>query len=323
MSVAIVHSAVQWAARFGDRQRAAVTIGNFDGVHLGHQKILEKLRDRARRENLVSAVLTFHPHPARLLRPKEAPALLETLEQRLAAIAALGIDAVLVARFDAALANLSPQEFVRQYLVETMRAQAVLIGGNFRFGHRQAGDAKLLTELGRTCDFEVEIIPPMTTDGAVISSTAIRNALCEGQVDKARCMLGRPFALAGEIKTGTGQGRRLVVPTLNLATEQELLPKAGVYATEAVIDEKIYRAATNIGVRPTFDGAHTTIESHLFDFDRTLTSGPLELRFWVRLRQERKFSSPAELREQILRDIGTAKQYFDAQQEPPRSRSLS
>jgi len=318
MAAAIVESASQWVLHFGDhRARTVVTIGNFDGVHLGHQQILERVRDRARLESLVSAVLTFHPHPARLLRPSEAPALLETLPQRLAAIAALGIDAVLVARFDAALANLSPQEFVRQYLVDAMRARAVLIGGNFRFGHRQAGDATLLTELGRECGFEVEIVPPMTTDGAVVSSTTIRNVLRQGKVDVARRMLGRPFTLAGEIKTGTGQGRRLVVPTLNLTTEQELLPKAGVYATEAVVQEKLYRAATNIGVRPTFDGAHTTIESHLFDFQQTLTSGLLELRFWARLRDERKFSGPAELRDQVLRDIETAKQYFDAQQEKP------
>ncbi|HXW61257.1 MAG TPA: bifunctional riboflavin kinase/FAD synthetase [Candidatus Acidoferrales bacterium] len=316
MPFAIVDSADQWIAHFGDqRKHSAVTIGNFDGVHLGHQQILRRLHDRARRENLTSAVLTFYPHPARLLRPSEAPALLETLEQRLAAIRVLGIETVLVAPFDAALANLSPQEFVAQYLVEAMRAQAVLIGGNFRFGHRQAGDAQLLTDLGRKLGFEVEIVPPLTADGVAVSSTAIRNALREGKVDEARRMLGRPFSLAGEIKPGTGQGRKLVVPTLNLVTEQELLPKAGVYATEAVLEGRTYRAATNIGVRPTFDGAHTTIESHLVGFDQTITAGPLELSFWARLRDERKFSSPGELRQQILRDIEIATRYFEARQD--------
>ena len=311
----IVHSADQWIAHFGDgRKRTAVTIGNFDGVHLGHQQVLRKLHDRARLENLTSAVLTFHPHPARLLRPTEAPALLETLEQRLAAISALGIEAIFVLPFDVALANLAPEEFVRHYLVDAMRAQAVLIGANFRFGHRQAGDAKLLADLGRKHGFEVEIVSPITIDRVVVSSTAIRQALCEGRVDQARSMLGRPFALAGEIKPGTGQGRKLVVPTLNLATEQELLPKAGVYATEAVVEGTTYRAATNIGVRPTFDGAHTTIESHLLDFHQNLTSGKLQLGFWARLRDERKFSGPAELREQIIRDIETTAQYFDARQ---------
>ena len=315
MPATIVHSADQWVARFGDqRKRTAVTIGNFDGVHLGHQQILRRLHDRARLENLTSAVLTFHPHPARLLRPSEAPALLETLEQRLAAIAALGIEAVFVARFDAGLANLSPEEFARQYLVEAMRAQAVLIGANFRFGHRQAGDAKLLSDLGRRHSFEVEVVSPITIDGVVVSSTGIRKALSEGQVDQVRSMLGRPFTLAGEIKPGTGQGRKLVVPTLNLVTEQELLPKAGVYATEAVVEGNTYRAATNIGVRPTFDGTHTTIESHLLDFHQNLTGGKLELRFGARLRDERRFSGPAELREQVMRDIETAATYFEAQQ---------
>jgi len=311
MAIAIVHSADEWVARFGEqRKRAAVTIGNFDGVHLGHQEILCKLRERARMTSAMSAVLTFHPHPARVLRPAGAPALIETLDQRLAAIEALGIDAILVAHFDAAMANLSPDEFVRRYLAETMRAQAVLIGGNFRFGHRQAGDAKLLSELGRTCGFEVDIVAPVTIDGAVVSSSAIRNSLREGKVEDARRMLGRPFALAGEIKPGTGQGRKLVVPTLNLKTDQELLPKTGVYATEAVLGEKLYRAATNVGVRPTFDGSHVTIESHLFDFNETLTSGKLEIRFWSRLRDERKFSGPAELREQVLLDIEQAREYF-------------
>jgi len=315
MPITVIHSADQWMARFSDRtRRTAVTIGNFDGVHLGHQQILRTLRDRARIENLTSAVLTFHPHPARLLRPSEAPALLETLEQRLAAIAALGIEAVLVARFDAALANLSPQNFVEQYLVDAMRAQAVLIGANFRFGHRQAGDATLLSDLGRKHDFAVEIVSPITIHGVVVSSTAIRKALCEGQVDEARSMLGRPFTVAGEIKPGTGLGRKLVVPTLNLVTEQELLPKTGVYATEAVVEGNTYRAATNIGVRPTFDGAHTTIESHLLDFDQSLTSAKLQLCVWARLRDERRFSGPAELREQVLRDIETAANYFDARQ---------
>src|SRR5215469_3741469 len=312
----ILHSAAEWVAHFREEKtRSVVTIGNFDGVHLGHQHILGRVRDCARAENLASAVLTFHPHPARVLRPSEAPALLETLDQRLAAVNALGIGAVLVPRFDTTLANLSPEDFVHRYLVNAMRARVVLIGGNFRFGHRQAGDAKLLAELGWTCGFDAEIVPPITIDCTVVSSTAIRNALREGKVQEARRMLGRPFALAGEVKPGTGQGRVLVVPTLNLATEQELLPKMGVYATEALVGGKTYRAATNIGVRPTFDGAHTTIESHLFDFSENVTTGKLEVRFWKHLRDERKFSSPAELREQVLRDIDAAKQYFAAAQE--------
>jgi riboflavin kinase/FMN adenylyltransferase len=311
MPLEIVHSATEWKERFGEaRKRTAVTIGNFDGVHVGHQRILSRVLERGTETGLLSAVLTFYPHPARVLRPEQAPSLIDTLPQRLAAIESLRIDAALVVQFDADLAKLSAEEFVKRFLVDAMRAQAVLIGGNFRFGHRQAGDATLLGELGKRWGFDVEIVPPVVEDGAVVSSTAIRKALREGNVAEARTMLGRPFALEGKIRTGTGQGRKLVVPTLNLETEQELLPKNGVYATEAAFDGKSYRAATNLGIRPTFGGTRTTIESHLFDFSENLTNGNLTVRFWARLRDERRFSGPSELREQVLRDIEQAEEYF-------------
>jgi len=313
MALAQAHSAGEWIARFGNSGKAAaVAIGNFDGVHLGHQRILSGVLRRAHGEELMAAVLTFYPHPARVLRPADAPALLMTLEQRLAAIEELGMDAALVMRFDEEFAKIGPEDFVRRILMDTMRAQAVLVGGNFRFGHRQSGDAKLLSDLGRQLGLEVEIVPPLLADGIVVSSTAIRSALREGRVEEARRMLGRPFALEGEIRPGTGQGRNLVVPTLNLSTEQELHPRNGVYATEAVIEGKIYTAATNVGVRPTFDGARVTIESHLLDFHDDLTSGRMEVRFWKRLRDERKFSGPDALRQQVRNDIAQAKEYFRA-----------
>jgi riboflavin kinase / FMN adenylyltransferase len=313
MAFGIVHSAQEWVERFGNpRKRSVVTIGNFDGVHLGHQRILRAVLDRARHSDALAAVLTFYPHPARVLRPAEAPALLQTLEQRLASISATGIDAVLVLRFDAELAGVSPEDFVRRFLLDSMAVQTVLVGGNFRFGHRGAGDVKLLGERGEQWGFGVEIVQPVIERGVVVSSTAIRNAIRDGRVDDARSMLGRPYALEGQIRTGTGQGRKLVVPTLNLATDQEVLPKTGVYATEALVEGKSYRAATNVGMRPTFDGARLTIESHLFDFSESLTSGNLEVRFWHRLRDERKFSGPTELREQVLKDIEQAKEYLEA-----------
>lgn len=311
MPLAKAYSAEGWIARFGNSGKpTAVAIGNFDGVHLGHQKILSGVLRRAHVEELMTAVLTFHPHPTRVLRPAEAPPLLMTLEQRLATIEAMGLDAALVMRFDEELARLGPAEFVCRILKDTMNAQAVLVGENFRFGHRQAGDAKQLSQIGSEVGLEVETVPSVVVDGVVVSSTAIRNALREGHVEEARRMLGRPFALEGEIRPGTGQGRKLVVPTLNLWTEQELQPKNGVYATEAVVEGKTYRAATNVGVRPTFDGARVTIESHLFDFHEDLTSGRMEVRFWKRLRDERKFPGPEALREQVLKDIERAEAYF-------------
>jgi riboflavin kinase / FMN adenylyltransferase len=311
MALAVLRSAEEWVEKFGKMPRGSViTIGNFDGVHLGHQQILRSVLARARETNSLAAVLTFYPHPARVLRPADAPALLCTLEQRLAAINAAGIDAALVMRFDTELANVGPEDFVRQYLLDTMAARAVLVGADFRFGHRGAGDAKLLGELGQRWGFAVEIVPSVIEDGVIVSSSAIRSAIREGRVDEARRMLGRPYALEGEIRTGTGQGRKLVVATLNLSTRQEVLPKSGVYATEAVVAGKTWRAATNVGTRPTFDGRGMTIESHLFDFSENLTSGNLEVRFWQRLRDERKFAGPAELREQVLRDINHAKEFF-------------
>jgi riboflavin kinase/FMN adenylyltransferase len=312
MTLTRVSSAEEWVQRFGKSdKRTVVTIGNFDGVHRGHQKILQNVVERARRTGAMASVLTFFPHPARVLRPSVAPSLLSTLDQRLAAFDAAGIDAALVVRFDAQVAEITAETFVKSFLVETMRAEAVLVGENFRFGHRQHGDVKLLKELGTQWDFKVEIVQPVVEGGAVISSSAIREALREGRVDDARRMLGRPYALEGEIRPGTGQGRKLIVPTLNLATEQEMLPKTGVYVTEVVVNGKTYGSATNVGMRPTFNGTGITIESHLLDFNESLTGGKMEVRFLARLRDEQKFPSFEALREQVLKDIESARLLYE------------
>src|SRR5271154_2257401 len=315
-------SAAEWEKRWGEsRPGTVVTIGNFDGVHVGHQKILRDVVERAAatrergdspaaQKQLLPAVLTFYPHPARVLRPQQAPSLLETLPQRLADFAALGIGAALVLQFDAALAQASAEDFAKKYIVDTMHARAVLVGASFRFGHKQLGDVELLRELGRRSGFEVVIVTPVIDAGDVVSSSALREAVRGGGVEDARRMLGRPFALVGEIRPGTGQGRKLVVPTLNLTTEHETLPKTGVYVTETVLPGGTYRSVTNVGVRPTFDGKRLAIESHLFDFAEALTSGQMKVRFLQRLRDEQKFSGPEALREQVLKDIARAKEIF-------------
>jgi riboflavin kinase / FMN adenylyltransferase len=296
-------------ARFGTNGKpAVVTIGNFDGVHLGHQKILGDTRELAARTQALAVVLTFYPHPARVLRPAQAPLLLMTLEQRLAAIDKLGLDAALVLPFDETLAKMSAEDFVRKYLKETLKAFAVVIGNNFRFGRGQQGDAKLLHSMG----LDIHPTPPVEVDGIAVSSSAIRLAVSEGRMEDAARMLGRPYSLAGEIVAGTGQGRKLVVPTLNLSTQQELLPKLGVYATETILGGEAHRSATNIGTRPTFDGQRLAIESHLLDFSANVTSGEMEVRFLKRLRDEQKFPSPQALREQVLKDIEQAQEFFRA-----------
>jgi riboflavin kinase/FMN adenylyltransferase len=316
MAIAKTWSADEWVERFGPaRKETAVTIGNFDGVHVGHQQILQRVAANAHATDRMSAVLTFYPHPAQVLRPAQAPSLLETIDHRLERLELAGMNAVLVARFTRELSALSPQEFAETFLAKAMRAAVVMVGENFRFGHRQAGDVKMLGELGERLGFRVEIVPPVYQEDrgadAIVSSSAIRAAVREGRMEDAARMLGRPFGLAGEIRTGTGLGRKLVVPTLNLATEQETLPKLGVYATETTIGSSDYHSVTNVGTRPTFEGSKLAIETHLFNFSENLTSGPMTVRFRTRIRDEKKFSGPEELKQQILQDIETAKQYFE------------
>ncbi|HEX5425260.1 MAG TPA: bifunctional riboflavin kinase/FAD synthetase [Candidatus Acidoferrales bacterium] len=319
--IAVCRSAEEWTRSFGSaKQQTAVTIGNFDGVHLGHQKILRAVVDFSQagappgqNAELISTVLTFYPHPTRVIRPDASPALLMTLDQRLAAFEQFHIHAALVIEFTRDLAQLAPESFVQRYLVDTLRTRAVFVGENFRFGHKQAGDVNLLRQLGERFGFETEAVAPVVIDAMVVSSTAIREAIREGRVDAARKLLGRPYALKGEIRRGTGMGTKFVVPTLNLATRQELLPKLGVYATEVILDGKAYHAATNVGVRPTFDGGSVTIESHLIDFNEARTGGPLEVRFLKRIRDEQRFPNPEALRRQILTDIQESRDYFQSQ----------
>jgi riboflavin kinase/FMN adenylyltransferase len=308
---AVLHSTAEWAARFGSSgRRAVLSVGNFDGLHLGHQKILRQVIETAESQQGIRGVITFDPHPLKVLRPGHAPPLVETIQQRMERFAAMGLEAALVLRFDLALAGLTPEEFVRGVLVEELRTAAVLVGQNFRFGHRQEGNVETLTELGRRLGFSVQIVEPVAIDGEFVSSSAVRGAVAEGRMAHAARLLGRPFALTGEIVHGAGRGATVLFPTLNLAPEQELLPKIGVYATETRVDGRLYRSATNVGFRPTFDGTLLGVESHLFDFSRELTKGRLEVSFWERLRDEKKFSGPTELRAQIAADLREVREYF-------------
>jgi len=308
---AAFHSTAEWAARYASSgRRAVLSVGNFDGLHLGHQKILRQVIEHAQAQRAIAGVITFDPHPLKVLRPGQAPPMVETIGQRLERFAAMGLDAALVLHFDRALAALSPEEFVRGVLVEELKTAAVLVGQNFRFGHKQAGNVETLTDLGRRFGFAVHVVDPVVIDGEFVSSTAVRNAVAEGRVAHAARLLGRPFALTGEIVRGAGRGSAVLFPTLNLAAEQELLPKVGVYATETRVERRLYRSATNVGFRPTFDGTLLGVESHLFDFSQEVTEGRLEVRFWERLRDEKKFSGPAELRAQIAADLHETRDYF-------------
>ena len=310
MPLAILHSPGQWRARFGATPAAStLTVGNFDGVHLGHQKILRSVIEHARATSTIAAAVTFDPLPLKVLRPAEAPPQICTLAQRLERLDRAGLDAVLVLRFDLELSRYSPEDFLR-LLLDDLSMRAILVGENFRFGHRHRGDATLLTRLGRQQGFHVGIVSPVVCRREIVSSTAIRTHIRAGRVARAARLLGRPFVLAGHVRPGTGTGAKFVFPTLNLAPEQELLPAIGVYATETRLGTRTFRSATNVGVRPTFDGHSLAVESHLFDFSEIVTSGPMQVYFWERLRDERKFPSPDALRTQISRDLVRARRFF-------------
>jgi riboflavin kinase/FMN adenylyltransferase len=306
-------SSPAWASRYANYGHSSVlAIGNFDGIHLGHQAILRATVERARALNAVSTALTFDPSPRKVLRPESAPPRLSTNAQRMEWFNALGIEAAVVLPFTLELARLTPAEFVEQILLRDLHVQAVLVGENFRFGHKQTGDAKVLTELGAKLGFAVVIIPPVVFRGEIVSSTIIRREVAAGDVSHAARLLGRPIALTGEVISGTGTGRRFTFPTLNLAPQQELLPARGVYITRTCLDgdSRSHRSVTNIGMRPTFNGSSLSVETHLLDTQLTSSPERIEIRFWNRLREEKKFSGPEELRAQIAADIARANSFF-------------
>lgn len=311
MSLQVFRSPAEFASRFGGTgRRSVLTVGNFDGIHLGHQKTLREALEQARLQAAIATVVTFEPPPLKVLRPEAAPPRISTLEQRIAGFGALQLDAAVILKFDQAFSRIPPEEFVRGILVEQLRMSAILVSDNFRFGHRHAGDVGLLKALGRLCGFETKIVTPVSFRGEIISSTAIRRLVAAGNVSRASRLLGKPFVLSGEIRPGTGTGAKLVFPTLNLAAEQELLPAKSVYITETFVEGKSYRSVTNVGVRPTFNGSTLAIESHLLDFSELLKSGHIEIHFCERLREERKFSGPEELRAQIAKDIERARRFW-------------
>jgi riboflavin kinase/FMN adenylyltransferase len=307
------HSPQEWSAHFAASGRGSVlAIGNFDGIHLGHQAILSAAVRRAEQTNDVATALTFDPSPRKVLRPESAPLRLSTNAQRMDWFGLLHVEAAVVLPFTLELARISAEEFVEQILVRGLRVRAVLVGENFRFGHRQAGDVSLLQQLGARHGFAVEVIPPVAYEGEIVSSTVIRREIAAGNVTHAARLLGRTFALTGEVVSGTGTGRRFTFPTLNLKPDQELLPARGVYVTRTRLEgeTRSRRSVTNIGMRPTFNGSGLSVETHLLDYSGEVDARRIEVQFWKCLREEKKFAGPDELRAQIGRDIAAANRYF-------------
>ncbi|HET8645205.1 MAG TPA: bifunctional riboflavin kinase/FAD synthetase [Vicinamibacteria bacterium] len=286
----------------------AVAVGNFDGVHLGHQALVAAALDEARAAGGTPAVLTFDPHPARVLQPGRAPGALMTLEQKTEALAALGIHHVAVLEFTAALAARSASEFARGVLAGTLAARAVVVGADFRFGRGREGDVPALSALGGELGFGVRVVPPVMRGSEPVSSTRVRDALGAGEVEEAAALLGRDYAVDGEVVVGDRRGRTLGFPTANLEPVNELLPARGVYACRCRLPGGEERpAAVNIGRRPTFDGERTTVEAHLIDFAGDLYGARLRLSFVQRLREEARFAGLEALRAQIAADVARAR----------------
>ncbi|HEX4999151.1 MAG TPA: bifunctional riboflavin kinase/FAD synthetase [Terriglobia bacterium] len=291
------------------RQPTVVSIGNFDGVHWGHRAILGSVTRRAQELGVRSAVMTFDPHPLRVLAPDRAPRLITTLQQKIALIGELGIDLLFVARFDRDFAALAPEAFITRYLVDGFQALSVCVGANFNFGYRQSGTVETLRQWKK--HFELIEVAPVSVRSVPVSSTAIRERIAEGSVDWARRLLGRCYEIVGRIVPGEGRGRQMTVPTLNLETENEVVPQRGVYITRVSMDDAPYvDAVTNIGIRPTFGPGAETIETHVLSGAVPSPATTARLQFLRRLRDERRFDSAAALRAQISEDARRARRFF-------------
>jgi riboflavin kinase/FMN adenylyltransferase len=291
-------------------------IGNFDGVHRGHREILSSVVEEARGLGVRSIAITFDPHPEQFLRPYRAPSLLTLMDERVRLLAATGIDGVLVLPFDATLAAMPAEEFVREILVGALGVRGLHEGGNFHFGHGARAGVSELKTFGAGFGFAVHVHKSVTVRGLEVSSSAIRALLAAGDVRRARWMLGRPFGVRSTQARGRGVGTKLLVPTVNLAPYAGLLPGFGVYVTRLTVlgagGGRCFEAVTNVGNRPTFEGVGFGVETHILDFEPVAMDEetPIELEFLMRLRGEMKWPSTEALKAQIFKDVAQAKRFF-------------
>jgi len=305
----IFHKLDEIPAEFGP---SLVSVGNFDGVHRAHVRVLDKIVGRSTQRDALSVAVTFEPHPMRLLRPDAGLKLLTPRPEKIRLLEKTGIDAVVLIPFTRELSLMSPREFVKLILCDRLRAVEVHEGYNFRFGHKAAGDVTLLSELGAECGFEVIKYPEMRLRGESVSSTRIRELIQAGDVRRARSLLGRPFSIQSTAGRGRGYGSKYTVPTINLSRYEELVPRDGVYITQTRVGKECFNSVTNVGNRPTFGSDSFAIESHLLNFHplEITAESEIDISFLSRVRNEIKFSSVEELRRQIQRDVARAERYF-------------
>ena len=283
---------------------SCATIGNFDGVHLGHQKLIARVRDRARILKISSVVITFDPHPLRVLVDKKTPPFITLTEQKLELISKLEVDYVLCIKFTKDLAALKPEEFVQKYLVNGLKLKELIIGYDYAFGKGRRGNFELLNKLGEKFGFAVEQLSPVMVDGAIVSSTRIRDMVQAGMVWEARKLLGRFYRVQGKVITGQKRGGPLLgFPTANICLKDELFPKTGVYAVWVEVLGQVYPGVANIGYNPTFGNDYLSVEAHILNFKQNIYGQDIRVHFVQRLRSEKKFSGLDELKKQIKADI--------------------
>ncbi|MFI5395661.1 MAG: bifunctional riboflavin kinase/FAD synthetase [Candidatus Binatia bacterium] len=296
-------------ARIGRRFSAPVlTLGNFDGVHRGHQEILRRLVKAARTAGGQAVVLTFHPHPVSVLAPEYAPRLITDWRGRIERIAAFDVDAIIVQHFTPAFSEIAAEDFVRRFLVDGLGVRAVVVGHRVSFGHNRTGHADTLRQFGKTYGFGVEVVGPVDVNGLLVSSSAVRRAISSGDLDRARLLLGEPPSVAGRVVHGHHRGKALGFPTANLRIGGLVLPPDGVYAVRVRVRGTLWPGVANLGFNPTFGQHEHSLEAHLFDFNEDLYGQRLEIRFVERLRGEMKYESPQALARQIARDVEAARQ---------------
>jgi len=289
--------------------RPVVTIGSFDGIHRGHQVLLERVCARARQRDGTSVLLTFEPHPQRVIAPESAPRLLTLQEEKLPFLERSGLDRVVVLPFDRALSEMEAEDFVHRILIGRMGVELLVLGHDHAFGRGRRGRPEMLRQLAPVAGFELEVVEAVVDREGPITSSLIRKLLAEGAVDRAAALLGRPYSMSGVVARGEGRGRRLGFPTANLAlpSEEKCTPGNGVYAVRAGVSGRTFDGVCNVGVRPTFAGTAPSYEIHLFGIEGDLYGESLEMWFYRKLRDEQSFDGPEELSSQIAMDVTEAR----------------
>ena len=289
--------------------KPAITIGNFDGVHWGHRVLFDKVKDWANRLQGQSVVMTFHPHPIEVLAPGNGPRFITRHQRKLELIAASGIDAAIVVPFSREFAAISARDFVQSILVERVGVKAVIVGHDYRFGRNREGDIEFLRRLGDELGFTVEMVSGIQMDGMVVSSTVIRRLIQDGDLEEANKLLGRLYEISGTVVPGRQRGGRLLgFPTANIRMNDQVPPKPGVYVVEVELDGMTYGGAANLGYNPTFGGTDLSLEVHILDFSQDIYGTAITIKFIARLRDERRFSGPEALIEQIHQDVAAARE---------------